>query len=373
MKVPFLDMASPYEELKTELDEAYFRFMRSGWYILGKEVEAFEQEYAAYCGSKFCVGVANGLEALHLALRAYGVGEGHEVIVPSNTYIATWLAVSYAGATPVPIEPDPRTCNIDPQRIAAAITQRTKAIMPVHLYGQPCDMDPIMALAEKHGLKVIEDNAQAQGAYYKSKRTGALGHSAGHSFYPGKNLGALGDAGAVTTDDAELAAKIRTLRNYGSSKKYYNDYKGYNSRLDEMQAALLRVKLKHLDSWNARRSKIAQQYQTALASTPLTLPFVPDWAKPVWHLYVVRSKERDTLQQQLTERGIGTLIHYPVPPHLSGAYGEDGFKPGTFPLAEQLAKSVLSLPIGPHMKPEHVESVLKEVTQAVNENVPVNA
>jgi dTDP-4-amino-4,6-dideoxygalactose transaminase len=362
VKVPFLDMASPYEELKAELDDAYFRFMRSGWYILGKEVEAFEQEYAAYCGSKYCVGVANGLEALHLALRACGIGEGDEVIVPSNTYIATWLAVSYSGAKPVPVEPDPRTCNLDPTRIATALTPRTKAIMPVHLYGQPCDMDPIMALAAEHGLKVIEDNAQAQGALYNSKRTGALGHAAGHSFYPGKNLGALGDAGAITTDDSQLAAKLRSLRNYGSSKKYYNDYKGYNSRLDELQAALLRVKLKHLDAWNSRRADIANQYQTAFASTDLVRPYVPDWANPVWHLYVVRSKQRDLLQQTLNERGIGTLIHYPVPPHLSGAYASDGFKAGMFPFAEQLAESVLSLPMGPHMKQAQVDAVIAAVT-----------
>src|SRR3954470_15148528 len=279
MKVPFLDFVGPYEELKPELDEAYFRFMRSAWYILGKEVEAFEKKYAQYCGSKYCIGVANGLEALHLVLRAYGIGAGDEVIVPSNTYIATWLAVSYADATPVPVEPDPRTPNIDPARIEAALTSRTKAIMPVHLYGQPADMDPIMAIAEKHGLKVIEDNAQAQGALYKGRRTGSLGHAAGHSFYPGKNLGALGDAGAVTTDDAALADRVRTLRNYGSKKKYYNDLKGYNSRLDELQAAFLRVKLKKLDEWNQRRRAIAELYLSRMSSSELVLPKVPSWAK----------------------------------------------------------------------------------------------
>src|SRR5205807_8471212 len=266
MKVPFLDFVAPYEELKPELDEAYFRFMRSAWYILGKEVEAFEQEYAQYCGSKYCVGVGNGLEALHLILRAYEIGKGDEVIVPSNTYIATWLAVSYADATPVPVEPDPRTYNLDPARIEAALTPRTRAILPVHLYGQPADVDPIMDLARKHGLKVLEDNAQAQGARYKGRRTGSLGDAAGNSFYPGKNLGAFGDAGAVTTNDAGLADRVRTLRNYGSRKKYYNECIGYNSRLDELQAAFLRAKLKKLDEWNNRRRAIAERYLAAWAN-----------------------------------------------------------------------------------------------------------
>jgi dTDP-4-amino-4,6-dideoxygalactose transaminase len=370
MTVPFLDFVGPYEELKPELDEAYFRFMKSAWYILGKEVEAFEQEYAAYCNSKHCIGVANGLEALHLLLRAYGIGKGHEVIVPSNTYIATWLAASYADATPVPVEPDPDTFNLDPARIEKAITSRTKAIMPVHLYGQPADMDPIMAIAEKHGLKVIEDNAQAQGAFYKGRRTGSLGHAAGHSFYPGKNLGALGDAGAVTTDDAALADKVRTLRNYGSKKKYYNDFKGYNSRLDELQAAFLRVKLKKLDDWNKRRSDIAEIYLSELNASELVLPKVPTWAKPVWHLFVVRHPHRDSFQQALTAAGIGTLIHYPVPPHLSGAYADAGWPRGSFPLAEQLADSVLSLPMGPHLPREQAKIVIETVEREVTRLAP---
>jgi dTDP-4-amino-4,6-dideoxygalactose transaminase len=363
VKVPFLDFVGPYEELKAELDEAYQRFMRSAWYIMGKELEAFEQEFAAYCGSKYCIGVGNGLEALHLILRACGIGKGDEVIVPSNTYIATWLAASYAEATPVPVEPDPRTCNLDPARIEAAITPRTKAIMPVHLYGQPADMDPIMALAEKHGLKVIEDNAQAQGARYKGRCTGSLGHAAGHSFYPGKNLGAFGDGGAITTSDPAVADRVRTLRNYGSKKKYYNDLKGYNSRLDEMQAAFLRVKLKKLDEWNARRAKVASMFQHKLRVPGLILPHVPSWAEPVWHLYVVQHERRDSLQQKLTEAGIGTLIHYPVPPHLSGAYADMKFLDGTFPIAEKLSRTVLSLPMGPHLTEaqaaETVEQVLK--------------
>jgi dTDP-4-amino-4,6-dideoxygalactose transaminase len=368
VKVPFLDFVGPYEELQAELDEAYFRFMRSAWYILGKEVEAFEQEFAAYCGVTHCVGVGNGLEALHLILRAYDIGAGHEVIVPSNTYIATWLAVSYAGATPVPVEPDPRTCNLDPDRIAVAITPHTKAIMPVHLYGQPVDMDPILDLARQRGLKVIEDNAQAQGARYKGRRTGGLGDAAGNSFYPGKNLGALGDAGAVTTDDPHLADRIRTLRNYGSKKKYYNDCKGYNSRLDELQAAFLRVKLKRLDEWNARRRAVAGRYLAGCENgRALSLPFAPVWAEPVWHLFVVRHPKRDALQQRLTEAGVGTLIHYPVPPHLSGAYAEDQWVSGAFPIAENLANTVLSLPIGPHLKPEQANLVIEEVNRAASD------
>ena len=370
MTVPFLDFTGPYEELKPELDDAYFRFMRSAWYILGKEVEAFEQEYATYCQSKHCIGVANGLEALHLILRAYGIGKGHEVIVPSNTYIATWLAVSYADATPVPVEPNPDTFNLDSARIEKAITPRTKAIMPVHLYGQPADMDPIMAIADKHGLRVIEDNAQAQGALYKGRRTGSLGHAAGHSFYPGKNLGALGDAGAVTTDDAALADRVRTLRNYGSKKKYYNDLKGYNSRLDELQAAFLRVKLKKLDEWNQRRRAIAELYQSSLPSAELILPRVPSWADPVWHLFVIRHLQRDSFQQALTAAGIGTLIHYPVPPHLSGAYADAGLPRGSFPIAEQLAETVLSLPIGPHLTRDQAAQVIQAVEREASRLAP---
>ena len=365
MKVPFLDFTAPYAELKSELDEAYFRFMRSAWYVLGQEVEAFEQEYATYCGVKHCVGVANGLEALHLTLRAYGIGENDEVIVPSNTYIATWLAISYAGAMPVPVEPDPKTFNLDPGRIEAAITRRTKAIMPVHLYGQSADMDPIMSIARKHGLKVIEDNAQAQGARYKGRRTGSLGDAAGNSFYPGKNLGAYGEAGAVTTNDKELADNIRVLRNYGSQKKYYNDVKGYNSRLDELQAAFLRVKLTKLDEWNARRRDVAALYLTELGGAEnLTMPFVPEWVEPVWHLFVVRHLKRNALQQKLAAADIGTLIHYPVPAHLSGAYADGKWTRGAFPVAEELADTVLSLPMGPHLAKEQTRFVAAEVFDA---------
>lgn len=363
--MPFLNFVGPYEELKAELDGAYFRFAHSAWYILGREVEAFEKEFADYCGVKHCVGVGNGLDALHLILRAYGIGEGDEVIVPSNTYIATWLAVSFAGAKPVPVEPDPRTYNIARERIAAVITPKTKAIMPVHLYGQPADMDPINQIAVRHRLKVIEDNAQAHGARYKGRRTGSLGDAAGNSFYPGKNLGAFGDAGAVTTDDGELAKRIRTLRNYGSQVKYHNEVKGFNSRLDELQAAFLRVKLAKLDSWNDRRGCVAEWYASKLrGALDLTLPFVPQWAKPVWHLFVVRHPNRDSLQQKMSAAGVSTLIHYPVPPHLSGAYADAGWARGAFPVAEELSQTVLSLPVGPHLTQEQADHVGAEASRA---------
>ena len=368
MKVPFVDFASPYSELKSSLDAAYQRFMQSAWYVLGTEVEAFEQEYAQYCGSKYCIGVGNGLEALHLILHAYHIGPGDEVIVPSNTYIATWLAVSHAGATPVPVEPDPRTYNIDPARIASAITPRTKAILAVHLYGIPADMDPILEIARAHGLKVIEDSAQAHGARYKGRIAGSLGDAAGHSFYPTKNLGAFGDAGAVTTDDPHLAEQLLSLRNYGSKKRYYNDCIGFNSRLDELQAAFLRVKLAKLDGWNKRRRAVAHCYMNALSETEsLHLPCVPKWAEPVWHLFVVRHPRRDALREKLEALGVQTLIHYPVPPHLSGAYAGPEFPSGCLPISERLAASVLSLPIGPHISPEHVDFILATTRQALSE------
>jgi dTDP-4-amino-4,6-dideoxygalactose transaminase len=360
--IPLVDLKAPYGELQAELDAAYRRVMESGWYILGEEVEAFEREFAAYCGVRQCVGVGNGLEALHLILRAYGIGPGDEVIVASNTYVATWLAVSYAGATPVPVEPDPRTYNLDPARLAQAITPRTRAILPVHLYGQPADMDPLLALARQHGLKVIEDAAQAHGARYRGRRAGALGDAAGWSFYPTKNLGAMGDAGAVTTDDDELADRVRVLRNYGSRVKYYNEVKGFNSRLDPLQAAFLRVKLKRLDEWNVRRKVAAQKYLEALAGTPeLTLPWVPDWADPAWHVFVVGHPRRDALQRYLAQAQIATLIYYPVPPHLSDAYAALGGKVGDYPLAEALARTNLSLPMGPHLSLESVEVVARAV------------
>jgi dTDP-4-amino-4,6-dideoxygalactose transaminase len=364
MRVPFLELKPGYEELRGEFDAAYHRVMDSGWYLLGKELEQFETEFAAYCQADFCVGLGNGLEALHLILRAYDIGVGDEVIVPSNTFIATWLAVSYAGATPVPVEPDLETFNIAPERIEAAITSKTKAVMPVHLYGQPADMDPIMSIARKHGLKVIEDNAQAQGARYKGRRTGSLGDAAATSFYPGKNLGAFGDAGALTTNDAELADRVRTLRNYGSKKKYHNDCQGYNSRMDELQAAFLRVKVKKLDEWNSRRRAVAARYLNQLGGVlGLKLPCVPEWAESVWHLFAVRHLRRDELQDSLAKVGIGTLIHYPIPPHLSGAYANAGWKTGDFPIAEEIAKTELSLPIGPHLEPKKQEIAIQAVRQ----------
>lgn len=356
--IPFLDLKAPYLELKQELDEAIARVVSSGWFIGGEEVDQFEAEYATYCDAAHAVGVANGLDALHLALRAMDVGPGDEVIVPSNTYIATWLAVSQCGATPVPVEPDAHTYNIDPALIEAAITPATRVILPVHLYGQPADMDPILAIARKHGLRVLEDGAQAHGARYKGQRLGAHGDAVAWSFYPGKNLGAMGDGGAVTTNDPQIADRIRVLRNYGSRVKYVNEVQGYNSRLDPLQAAILRVKLPKLDEWNARRSAIAQRYQEGLVNCGLTLPHVPGWAEPVWHLYVVQHAQRDALQKALADNGVGSLIHYPIPPHLQQAYAQAGWRADAFPLAHQMADGVLSLPMGPHMPMAHVSQVL---------------
>lgn len=358
MKIPFLDIKATYLELKTELDEAYHRVMDSGWYLLGKELEAFEEEFATYCEAKYCVGVGNGLDALHLILRAMEIGPGDEVIVPSNTYIATWLAVSYAGAKPVPVEPDEKTYNINPQLIEAAITGRTKAILPVHLYGQPADMDEIHELAIRHGLKVIEDAAQAHGARYKGRRTGGLGDAAGFSFYPGKNLGAFGDGGAVVTNDARLAEKVRILRNYGSKIKYFNEVQGFNSRLDELQAAFLRVKLTKLDAWNAHRGVVASLYLDRLADYPLiTLPEVPSWVESVWHLFVIRIKERDLLAQKLREHGVETLVHYPVPPQSSQAYYNYYSDYSGDTITATLSNQVLSLPIGIHLGSSDVETI----------------
>jgi dTDP-4-amino-4,6-dideoxygalactose transaminase len=362
MKVPFLSLTPAYTELRDELDDAYRRVMESGWYILGVEVDSFERAFASYCDASHCIGVANGLDALHLILRAYDIGQGDEVIVPANTYIATWLAVSHAGAKPIPVEPDLRTYNLDPQRLRAAITPRTRAILSVHLYGQPADMAPILAIAREHGLKVIEDTAQAHGAQYRGRRTGSLADAAGFSFYPGKNLGALGDAGAIVTNDDALADRVRMLRNYGSRVKYENELKGFNSRLDPLQAAFLQVKLAHLDEWNQRRKVLADRYLEELADVPdLILPVVPDWAESAWHLFVIRHPQRDRLQEHLTRARIGTLIHYPVPPHLSGAYAEDGWRAGDLPITEEFAKTVLSLPLGPHLTADGVANVIRAV------------
>ncbi|MHB8910390.1 MAG: DegT/DnrJ/EryC1/StrS family aminotransferase [Syntrophales bacterium] len=360
-QVPFLDLNALYLEVKEEMDAAYHRVMESGWYILGEEVEAFEKEFARYCNVKDCIGVGNGLEALHLIIRAMDIGPGDQVIVPANTYIATWLAVSYAGATPIPVEPDEKTYNIDPARIESAITEKTRAILPVHLYGQPADMDPILEIAGRYNLKVIEDAAQAHGSRYKGKKVGGLGDAAGFSFYPGKNLGACGDGGAVTTNDNALAERVRVLRNYGSNIKYYNQVKGFNSRLDELQAAFLRVKLRKLDEWNERRKKIAHYYFAALTDRPdLILPYVPSWADPIWHLFVVRIGSRDLLQEHLEEHGIQTLIHYPVPPHKQLAYKE--WRDLNFPITEQIHEEILSLPISPVMTNEEVKQIAYIIT-----------
>ncbi len=362
--IPFLELGASYRELKPEIDAAVSRVLESGWYILGPEVEAFEAEWAAYCDAKHAVGLANGLDALTLALRALDIGPGDEVIVPSNTYIATWLAVSGVGATPVPVEPDQATHNIDPARIEAAITSRTRALLPVHLYGQPADMDLILDIAKRHGLRVIEDAAQAHGARYKGQRIGAHGDIVCWSFYPGKNLGALGDAGAITTDDTALAERVALLRNYGSRQKYVNEEAGLNSRLDPIQAAVLRVKLEVLDEWTERRRTVATAYTVGMAQSDVILPHVPDWADPAWHLYVVRTSDREALQDRMTEAGIGTLIHYPIPPHMQKAYTDMEIMPEALPMARDLASEVLSLPMGPQLSLDQVQNIVNALKNA---------
>jgi dTDP-4-amino-4,6-dideoxygalactose transaminase len=359
--VKFLDLRAAYVELKSEIDEAVARVLESGWYLLGKELDGFESEFASYCDSKHCVGVANGLEALVLGLKALGVQAGDEVIVPANTYIATWLAVSYVGATPVPVEPIPGIWTIDPDRIEAAVSARTKAVLPVHLYGQPAEMDAVLRVARKHGLRVVEDAAQAHGAQYKSRRVGAHGDLVAWSFYPGKNLGALGDGGAITTDDPEVADRVRVLRNYGSRTKYQNEVKGHNSRLDEIQAAVLRVKLKHLDRWNRRRTEVASRYLSAFEGHPsIALPQRSEGVTSSWHLFVIDVERRDALRAALQSEGIETLVHYPIPPHLSEAYAKDRDW-GALPITEAAARSHLSLPIGPHLAPEDQAQVIAAV------------
>jgi dTDP-4-amino-4,6-dideoxygalactose transaminase len=362
MKTPFLELLPTYQELRPELDAAYQRVMNSGWYLLGPELEAFEAEFAAFCQAKHCIGVGNGLDALHLIVRAYGIGPGDEVIVPAHTFIATWLAVSYAGATPVPVDVEPHYFNMDVAKVEAAITPRTRAIMPVHLYGHPADMDPLRRVAAKHGLKVIEDAAQAHGTQYRGGSTGCLGDAAGFSFYPGKNLGAFADAGAIVTNDGELAAKARKLRNYGSAVKYHHDEQGINSRIDELTAAILRVKLSHLPQWNQRRTQIAARYATGLHGVPgLSLPQTAPDCVHAWHLFVVRHPQRDRLKAWLAEAGVGVLIHYPIPAHLSTAYQSLGYRSGAFPVTEEIAQTIISLPIGPHLAPAQVEHVIQSL------------
>jgi len=367
MNVPFLDLRAAYRELQVDIESSVLASFRSGLYIGGQDVEAFEEELSAYTEAEHCIGVANGLDALRLALIALGINAGDEVIVPSNTFIATWLAVSQCGAVPVPVEPVESTYNIDPSRIEAAITPRTRAILPVHLYGQPADLDPILALAQKHGLSVLEDAAQAHGARYKGKRIGGHGDAVAWSFYPTKNLGALGDAGAVTTNNPKIADRLRVLRNYGSRTKYVNEVTGYNSRLDPVQAAALRVKLKYLDEWNARRKVIAARYTAELAGTDLKLPHVPEWADPVWHVYVVQHAKRNVLQDVLRNAGIGTLIHYPIPPHLQEAYQELGYAADQFPIAESMASQVMSLPMGPQLDEAGVAAVIVALKAAARQ------
>lgn len=362
MNVPFLCFEGMHSPIKAEIMQAFEKFYDSNWYVLGERVKTFEAEYAGFNQVRHCVGVSNGLDALHIALKALNIGPGDEVIVPSNTYIATVLAVSYVGATPVFAEPNLQTYNIDPAAIEAAITSRTKAIMPVHLYGQCCEMDAIMAIAKRHNLHVVEDNAQSQGAAFNGKLAGSWGDINGTSFYPGKNLGALGDAGAVTTNSDDLAHKAAVLRNYGSQKKYFNETIGFNMRLDECQAGILSVKLNYLAGWTRQRQEIATWYSKALQGLDkIVLPTVHSDATHVYHLYVIRTPQRDALQKHLGKNGIGTLIHYPIPPHLQQAYQHLNYSKGDFPIAEELADTCLSLPLWPGMQQADVAAVAEAI------------
>lgn len=357
--IPFLDVKASYLELKEEIDKAYERIMLSGNYILSKELDDFESEFAKYCGTKYCIGVGNGLDALHLILRAYGIGKGDEVIVPAHTFIATWLAVTYTGAVPVPVDVNLSTYNIDPTLIETSITPNTKAIIPVHLYGYPADMKKINEIAKRFNLKVIEDGAQSHGAKYFGKMAGSLADAAAFSFYPGKNLGAFGDGGAIVTDDPILASKVKMLRNYGSNIKYRHDEQGFNSRLDPIQAAFLSVKLKHLDEWNNRRIRIADLYLEELKDIPnLTLPSKILGITSSWHLFVIRHLYREEFFEYLLNNNIGTLIHYPFPPHLSKAYLNLGYSKGDFPHTEEISETILSLPIGPHLNDDEVRNII---------------
>ena len=363
--INFLNLLEVNSRFENEIAEAVERVVKSGWYLLSTECEGFEQEFASFCEANHCVGVANGLDALTLSLRALDIGPGDEVIVPSNTFIATWLAVSNVGATPVPVEPAVATFNMDPERVEVAITSRTRAIIPVHLYGQPADLDPILEIARRHDLRVIEDAAQSHGARYRGKRIGAHGDAVCWSFYPGKNLGALGDGGAVTTDDPFVAARLKMLRNYGSRVKYHHQVLGVNSRLDEIQAAILRVKLLALDADNHHRGRVAQAYNDGLRGLELKLPAVPEYVAPVWHLYVVRHPRRDELARMLSKAGIASVIHYPVSPHLQPAYASLKIAEGSKPIAERLQGEVLSLPMGPTQSTSDTQAVISAVTTAV--------
>lgn len=363
MKIPFVTFLPMEKELNNDIREAFDRVFTRSWYIEGVEDEAFEKAFSEYCGAKYCVGVGNGLDALVLALKALGIGDGDEIIVPSNTYIATALAVTYVGATPVFVEPDIRTFNINPKLIEAAITDKTKAIMPVHLYGQACDMDPIMEIAKRHHLYVVEDCAQAHGATYKGQKVGTFGDAAGFSFYPGKNLGALGDAGAAVTNDKELADKIRALGNYGSDYKYHHIYKGNNSRLDELQAAFLAAKLPHLERMNVERRKIAALYTAGIKSDKVVTPYVPAYTVPVWHIYGIRCKDRDALEKHLNDKGIGTNKHYPIPMHMQECYRDLNIPQGSFPIAEEISATELSIPMYYGMTDEEVRYVIDAINE----------
>lgn len=359
MKIPFVSFKPMEQELDSDIRAAFERVYEHSWYIDGSEDEAFEATFAQYCGVNYCVGVGNGLDALMLALKALGIHDGDEVIVPSNTYIATALAVTYVGATPIFVEPDIRTFNIDPSRIEEKISNKTKAIMPVHLYGQPCDMDPIMRIAQEHGMYVIEDCAQAHGATYKGRKVGSFGNAAGFSFYPGKNLGALGDGGATVTNEKELAEKVRALGNYGSDYKYHHIYQGNNSRLDELQAAFLAAKLPHLNRMNTERRRIAQMYVDGIRNDAVMLPYVIPDVEPVWHIFGIRCNRRNELERYLNDRGIGTNKHYPIPMHLQQCYEDLGIQKGALPIAEEISATELSLPMYYGMSDEQVWYVIE--------------
>jgi len=358
MKIPFLNFEPMHIEIRNEIIDAFKGIYDNNWFVLGPSVEAFEEEFSNYCGTNYCISCGNGLDALSIILRGYDIGEGDEVIVPSNTYIATALAVSYVGAKVVFVEPDIKTFNIDVNKIEAAITKKTRAIIAVHLYGSPAETDKIKVICEKYNLKLIEDAAQAHGAVYNGKKAGNLGDAAGFSFYPGKNLGALGDGGAIVTNDSALADKVRAIRNYGSVVKYYNEYKGVNSRLDEVQAEFLRVKLKSLDKWNADRQKSVKLYLEKIKNSKIIIPFINSVDKSIWHVFAVRTEYRDELKIYLRDNGIDTLIHYPVPIHLQKAYKDLEYKIGDFPVAETISKTVLSLPIWYGMSEEEIDYVV---------------
>ncbi len=363
LNIPFVSFERMHSEIREEVVNKLAEVYDKNWFIQGTECEAFDKEFAEYCGTKYAIGCGNGLDALYLILKAYGIGEGDEVIVPSNTYIATALAVSYTGATPVFVEPNIETYNINPQLIEEKVTDKTKAIMAVHLYGQPSDISEIKSVADKYNLKVIEDSAQAHGATYKGEKTGSLGDAAGFSFYPGKNLGALGDAGAVTTNDKDLAEKVRALGNYGSDYKYHHIYKGNNSRLDEIQAAVLRIKLRHLNDWNKNRNETARKYIEGITNPEVILPITSQDRTHVYHIFAVRCNRREELEKYLNDKGIGTNKHYPIPMHLQGAYSELGIPKGTLPIAEEISETQLSLPMYYGMTDEEIDYVIETINK----------